>query len=300
MISGGNATVYVSNLDAAVEFYTSALGLKLTNRFGNHWATIDAGPSYWTSAEEVGAGLTIGLHPPSPTHPGPGTIGAVGYGFETYETIEDVAARLAERGVRIDGDIVAFEAGKVVSLVDQDGTPTYVWEFTPEMKAEGDDGEDEDGIVSSPAAAHMVSGGHAIVYVSNMDRAIRFYTETLGMKLTYRYGDHFATAEAGKLLLAIHPQTPRTPIPGTKGSVMLGLSVDEPIDRVVSRLAARGVRVGGAPGLPERLDAVPPVRTETDSFVELEDPDGNAIYLWEEHRREDAATKTSQDLVPAE
>ena len=68
MISGGNATVYVSNMDAAVRFYTENLGLKLTNRFGNHWATIEAGPSYWTT-DEVGAGLVIGLHPQSPKYP---------------------------------------------------------------------------------------------------------------------------------------------------------------------------------------------------------------------------------------
>jgi hypothetical protein len=43
MISGGNATIYVSNMDAAVRFYTEVLGLKLTNRFGNHWATVQAG-----------------------------------------------------------------------------------------------------------------------------------------------------------------------------------------------------------------------------------------------------------------
>ncbi|HEX4134941.1 MAG TPA: VOC family protein [Bryobacteraceae bacterium] len=55
MISGGNATVFVSNMDAAVRFYTEVLGLKLTNRFGDNWATVEAGK-----------GLTIGLHPASP------------------------------------------------------------------------------------------------------------------------------------------------------------------------------------------------------------------------------------------
>lgn len=37
MISGGNATVFVSNMDAAVAFYTGILGMKLTNRFGDDW-----------------------------------------------------------------------------------------------------------------------------------------------------------------------------------------------------------------------------------------------------------------------
>ena len=81
MISGGNATVYVADMDAAVQFYTATLGLALTNRFGNHWATLEAGPCYWS---EKGAGLTIGLHPLSPAHPAPGTSGGVGYGLATY------------------------------------------------------------------------------------------------------------------------------------------------------------------------------------------------------------------------
>ena len=80
MISGGNATVYVSNLDEAIEFYTQQLGLKLTNRIGDRWATIETGPSYWTS-EGVSAGLTLGLRPASPHYPRPGTAGAVGFGF---------------------------------------------------------------------------------------------------------------------------------------------------------------------------------------------------------------------------
>jgi catechol 2,3-dioxygenase-like lactoylglutathione lyase family enzyme len=54
MISGGNATVFVSNMDRAVEFYCDVLGMRLSNRFGDHWATVEAGK-----------GLTIGLHPAS-------------------------------------------------------------------------------------------------------------------------------------------------------------------------------------------------------------------------------------------
>ena len=52
MITGGTATIYVSNMDNAIRFYTEVLGLKLTNRFANHWATVQAGKT-----------LVIGLHP---------------------------------------------------------------------------------------------------------------------------------------------------------------------------------------------------------------------------------------------
>jgi predicted enzyme related to lactoylglutathione lyase len=64
MISGGNATVFVSNMDRAVEFYSDVLGMKLSNCFGDHWATVEAGK-----------GLTIGLHPASSKYPAPGTKG---------------------------------------------------------------------------------------------------------------------------------------------------------------------------------------------------------------------------------
>jgi predicted enzyme related to lactoylglutathione lyase len=269
MVSGGNVTLYVANMDAAVRFYTQALGLKLTNRFGNHWATVEAGPSYWTT-DDVGAGLLIGLHPASDKHAAPGTPGAVGFGFETYDPIEAVVSRFVERGVRVTGEIIRFEAGNSAGFSDPDGTPTYVHEFPPEMAPQSDlaSGDRSKDAVSSAA---LLSGGHAIVYVSDMDAAVRFYVELLGLNLTNRYGDHFATVEAGRnLVIGLHPRSPRAAAPGTKGSAMLGLSIDEPIAQVVSRLAERGVRLTS--------DVV---RSEQDSFVELEDVDGNPIYLWE-------------------
>ena len=59
MFSGGNVTVYVSDMDRAVRFYNDTLGLKLAYRFGNHWASVEAG-----------RGLTIGLHAASTQMPG--------------------------------------------------------------------------------------------------------------------------------------------------------------------------------------------------------------------------------------
>jgi catechol 2,3-dioxygenase-like lactoylglutathione lyase family enzyme len=126
----------------------------------------------------------------------------------------------------------------------------------------------------------LPSGGHAIVYVSDMDAAIRIYTETLGLKLTNRFENHFATAEVGRsLVLGIHPQTPHTPVPGTKGSVTLGLTVDEPLEAVVTRLAQRGVRLND--------------RSKTARSVDIEDLDGNVITLW------DAQASTPEDELVA-
>ena len=121
MISGGNATVFVSNMDRAIEFYTQALGLKLTNRFGNDWATVEAGK-----------GLTIGLHPASSKYPAPGTRGAILLGMEVDEPIDSVVSRLAQRGVEFRGPIVRDQAGgNFAHLADPDGNEVYLWETNP-------------------------------------------------------------------------------------------------------------------------------------------------------------------------
>ena len=117
MISGGNATIFVSNMDAAVEFYTGTLGLKLANRFGDAWATVEAGK-----------GLTIGLHPASPKYPAPGTKGAMTIGLEIDEPIETVVARLSRKGASIKGSITEDDAGKFVTLEDPDGNQMYLWQ----------------------------------------------------------------------------------------------------------------------------------------------------------------------------
>ena len=117
----------------------------------------------------------------------------------------------------------------------------------------------------------MITGGNATVMVSNMDAAVRFYTETLGLKLTNRFGNHWATVEAGKgLTIGLHPASPKYPAPGTKGAMMLGLEIDEPIETVIDRLRQKGVQITG-----------PIVRDGQGNFVHLDDPDGNDIYLWE-------------------
>lgn len=86
MITGGNATVYVSDMDRAVDFYVTVLGLKLGQRFGNHWAQI-----------EVGQSLVIGLHPKSEKGPAPGTSGSISIGLLTDEPIEQVVQRLSAK-----------------------------------------------------------------------------------------------------------------------------------------------------------------------------------------------------------
>jgi len=117
MISGGNATVFVSNMDSAVRFYTEVLGLRLAERYGDHWATVDAG-----------RGFTIGLHPASPKYPAPGAKGGMMLGLEVTRPLDTLVPELKEKGVRFTGDIIREQAGIFAHLEDPDGTPIYLWE----------------------------------------------------------------------------------------------------------------------------------------------------------------------------
>ena len=121
MVTSGNATVFVSNMDRAISFYSDVLGLKLTNRFGDHWANV-AAPS----------GFTIGLHPASPKYPAPGAKGGIVIGLDIDEPVEQAVARLRSRGVAFTGDIIRdANAGNFANLTDPDGNEIYLWESPP-------------------------------------------------------------------------------------------------------------------------------------------------------------------------
>lgn len=119
-ISGGMPTNFVGDMDAAVRFYTEALGLKLLERYGNDWASIDCGH-----------GLTIGLHPASAQNPA-GRVGSITIGFRSSEPIREAVAKLKARGVAFQGDIIDDTQLLVANFEDPDGNPFYL----AEMKAE--------------------------------------------------------------------------------------------------------------------------------------------------------------------
>jgi len=118
MFASGNVTVYISNMDRAVRFYTEVLGLKLASRFGDHWASVEAGK-----------GLTIGLHPASGEMLA-GRKGSMAIGLELTGSIEDAMKKLGAKGLAFQEVVNEGKAGKFVGLEDPEGNMLYLAELS--------------------------------------------------------------------------------------------------------------------------------------------------------------------------
>ena len=116
----------------------------------------------------------------------------------------------------------------------------------------------------------MITSANATVMVSDFDRAVRFYTDVLGLHLGICIQGEWAEVSAPDgFTVGIHSSTNHGPKPGATGGISIGLQVED-LDGVMETLAERGVSFHGPPA--------------DDTAVRLAffgDPDGNALYLCE-------------------
>jgi catechol 2,3-dioxygenase-like lactoylglutathione lyase family enzyme len=119
MFRGGVFTIYVSDMDRSIQFYTQTLGMKLTERYGDNWALIDGGP-----------GLSIGLHPATAEVPA-GRPGSIAIGLYLQQPIADAVERLRKAGVAFDGPIKEDVALSLAFFSDPDRTTLYLAEMKP-------------------------------------------------------------------------------------------------------------------------------------------------------------------------
>jgi catechol 2,3-dioxygenase-like lactoylglutathione lyase family enzyme len=107
---------------------------------------------------------------------------------------------------------------------------------------------------------------HVYYWTSDMDRAVRFYGEVLGLELERRAGDGWAAFRAGPITLALHG-TDEAEVPPA-GTVVFRV---EDLDAATWALRQRGVVFDGheaeVPGIGR--------------FATFHDPDGNPIQLIE-------------------
>jgi catechol 2,3-dioxygenase-like lactoylglutathione lyase family enzyme len=102
-----------------------------------------------------------------------------------------------------------------------------------------------------------------MVYVSDMDRAVDFYTNKLGFPQKVRYGNEWAEVQAPGLIIALHPIRNQKIEFGY--NMQIGFDVED-INASIEALKAKGVDIklwGG--------DVV--------SLAPFTDPDGNQMYL---------------------
>lgn len=112
----------------------------------------------------------------------------------------------------------------------------------------------------------MIKEVNVTVMVGDMERAVRFYTETLGFRLKIRYGDDFAQIQAPGAIIAVHPFVGGGSQPAGQNGLSIGLAVDD-IDRTVADLKGKGVSF-------TRISDDGPV-----TLAFFSDPDGNPLYL---------------------
>jgi predicted enzyme related to lactoylglutathione lyase len=100
--------------------------------------------------------------------------------------------------------------------------------------------------------------------VTDMDAALAFYTQKLGLNLKARFENHYAEIEAGDYLLGLHPSDQRT-VYGNNLSIGFGVTNFEETTNV---LESNGVTLNVQ-------------RDGWSNIAHFADPDGNPLYVIE-------------------
>ena len=77
---------------------------------------------------------------------------------------------------------------------------------------------------------------YVIKFVADMDRAVKFYRDTLGLPLKFQ-SPGWSEFSTGEITFALHPASPKNPA----GAVELGFSTGD-IKKAYEELKARGVQ----------------------------------------------------------
>ena len=102
-------------------------------------------------------------------------------------------------------------------------------------------------------------------YVSDMEKAISFYSDALGLRLTSR--DVVARFDIDGVLFELVPSRDKKRVKGD-GNARLCLKVDD-ISQAAEYLKTKGIHASGIQ------------KVENGKLSSFEDPDGNEIYLWQ-------------------
>ena len=82
---------------------------------------------------------------------------------------------------------------------------------------------------------------HAIKFVDDMDRAVAFYRDTLGLTLRFA-SPHWSEFDTGAVTLALHPSSERNPA----GSTQVGFTTPD-LEAIYAARQAAGLEFTAAP-----------------------------------------------------
>ena len=100
--------------------------------------------------------------------------------------------------------------------------------------------------------------------VADLESAIVFYTEMLGLELKTRYGDHYAEIDAGNIAIGLHPIESAVK---NGDNLSIGFGVTS-FDEAVADLDSKGISLNIT-------------REGWIRIASFEDPDGNKLFLAE-------------------
>ena len=109
------------------------------------------------------------------------------------------------------------------------------------------------------------------IFVSDWDRALEFYRDTLGMPVAFESADlGWAQLDTGECTLAVERSDPEDPETKDLVGRFVGVSLQVPdIDVTYEELLGRGVR----------FDSPPEKQSWGGTLAHFRDPDGNVLTL---------------------
>ncbi|SDN70759.1 Catechol 2,3-dioxygenase [Paenibacillus sp. yr247] len=114
----------------------------------------------------------------------------------------------------------------------------------------------------------MYKNGNVTVMVSDLNKAVRFYVDILGLRLQYEVPGRWAQIEAPGLTIGLHPSNEHGPNPGNSESISIGLEAQN-FAAAMETLQTRGVEFS------------PIMEDKATRIAYFGDPDGNPLYLIE-------------------
>ncbi|MDA1266977.1 MAG: VOC family protein [Planctomycetota bacterium] len=113
----------------------------------------------------------------------------------------------------------------------------------------------------------MYVGSNVTVMVADLDRAVRWYTETVGLTLGFRAADEWAEIQGPNLTIGLHQAGESGPQPSASESISIGLQVVD-FAQALGRLQTAGVVFEGKP-----------VEDGPVRLAFFRDPDGTQLYV---------------------